>query len=93
MVLTLGRLPWAASADRGCAPLIAAGATIDWVDGEGVTPLILAAFKGHRALVQRLLAEGTQTELCDQWGRSALDYALRRDETDPIARMLRAAEK
>ena len=68
--------------------LIAAGADINWIDGEGVTPLILASFKNHIALVQLLLDHGANTDVTDQWDRTALDYALRRGEADPIAQLL-----
>ncbi len=72
--------------------LIAAGATLDWVDGEGVSPLILAAFKNHPKVARLLLAEGADTAIRDQWGRTALDYALRRGEADEIAEQIRAAK-
>ncbi|WP_215610259.1 ankyrin repeat domain-containing protein [Leptothoe spongobia] len=68
--------------------LIEHGADVNWVDGEGVTPLILAAFKDHIELVQLLLQQGADTTVRDQWDRTALDYALRRGEADPIVQLL-----
>ena len=70
--------------------LLKAGADPGWVDGERVTPLILAAFKDHVEIVNLLLARKVDRRHCDQWGRSALDYALRRGENDAIAVLLRA---
>lgn len=69
--------------------LIDHGADVNWIDGEGVTPLILASFKDHLDLVQLLLAHGADTTIKDQWNRTALDYALRRGEGDPIVQLLR----
>ena len=71
--------------------LIDRGADVNWIDGEGVTPLILASFKGHLELTQLLLDHGADVTVSDQWNRTALDYALRRGETDPIAQLLREA--
>ena len=71
--------------------LIDSGANVNWIDGEGVTPLILASFKGHIELVRLLLDHGAKTSVRDQWDRTALDYALRRGEADPIARLLQMA--
>ena len=64
------------------------GASADWIDGEGVTPLILAAFKNHPAIAELLLERGASPARHDQWGRNALDYALRRGADDAIARLL-----
>lgn len=69
--------------------LVERGATVDWIDGEGVTPLILAAFKGHEAIAAMLLQRGADSRIRDQWGRDALDYALRRGLDDPIAIRIR----
>lgn len=69
--------------------LIDHGADVNWIDGEGVTPLILASFKNHIDLVQLLLAHDADTTVRDQWNRTALDYALRRGTADPIAQLLR----
>ncbi len=68
--------------------LIDHGADVNWIDGEGVTPLILASFKNHLELVQLLLSHGADTTVKDQWDRTALDYALRRGEADPIVQLL-----
>ncbi|MEM1293406.1 MAG: ankyrin repeat domain-containing protein [Cyanobacteria bacterium P01_H01_bin.162] len=72
--------------------LIDAGADVNWIDGEGVTPLILAAFKGHEELTKLLLAHDADTTVVDQWGRTALDYARRRGENDAIAQLIQAAQ-
>lgn len=72
--------------------LIDQGADIDWIDSEGVTPLILAAFKNHPDIVELLLDQGADTTVKDQWGRTALDYALRRGEEDAIAGLLQQAK-
>lgn len=68
--------------------LIARGADVDWLDGENVTPLILASHKNHIALVRLLLARRADRTVRDKWARTALDYALRRGENDPIASLL-----
>ncbi|MEM1253681.1 MAG: ankyrin repeat domain-containing protein [Cyanobacteria bacterium P01_H01_bin.21] len=72
--------------------LIDNSADVNWIDGEGVTPLILASFKDHIEIVQLLLDHGADRAIKDQWNRTALDYALRRGETDAIAQLLRAAD-
>ncbi|MEM0979886.1 MAG: ankyrin repeat domain-containing protein [Cyanobacteria bacterium P01_H01_bin.58] len=72
--------------------LINAGADVDWIDGENVTPLILAAFKGHMEIVELLLAYDADPTIVDQWGRTALDYALRRGKDDAIAQLLQPAQ-
>ena len=70
--------------------LLAAGADAGTVDDEGVTPLILAAFKNHPDIAFLLLDHGADPGVRDQWGRRALDYALRRGAQDPIALRLKS---
>ncbi len=70
--------------------LLDAGADPNWIDGERVTPLILAAYKGHVAIVKQLLLYKVDRKHRDQWGRSAMDCALRRGQRDPIVLLLRA---
>ena len=72
--------------------LIDAGADVNWIDGEGVTPLILASFKGHLDLVQLLLEHEADVTVRDQWDQTALDYALRRGEEDTIAKLLQMSQ-
>ncbi|KAK1865109.1 hypothetical protein I4F81_007644 [Pyropia yezoensis] len=50
---------------------------LDCLDGEGQTPLIVAATKGHAAAVAALLAAGATERLGDIDGWSALHYAAR----------------
>lgn len=69
--------------------LLSAGADVGPIDDEGVTPLILAAFKNHPEIAFLLLDKGADASVRDQWGRRALDYALRRGPEDPIARRLK----
>lgn len=73
--------------------LIDHGADVNWIDGEGVTPLILASFKDHIEIVQLLLAHGADVTIRDRWNRTALDYALRRGEEDAIAQLLNLNQK
>jgi uncharacterized protein len=72
--------------------LIDAGAEVNWIDREGVTPLILASLKGHTEIVQLLLDHGADKTVVDQWNRTALDYVLRRGEADPIVKQLRMSK-
>ncbi|MEM8637861.1 MAG: ankyrin repeat domain-containing protein [Cyanobacteria bacterium P01_G01_bin.54] len=73
--------------------LIDHGADVNWIDGEGVTPIILSAFKGHVELTRLLLAQDADITVRDQWNRTALDYALRRGEDDEIVRLLREGDR
>ena len=68
--------------------LIDNGADVNWIDGENVTPLILASFKNHPEIVQVLLAKGARKDVVDKFGRTAVDYATQRGNSDPILKML-----
>ena len=72
--------------------LIVAGASPGWIDGEKVTPLILASYKNHIEIVKLLLARNVSRNHRDKWGRTALDYAKRRGTDDLIYKLLKHSE-
>ncbi|MBN2448878.1 MAG: UvrD-helicase domain-containing protein [Lentisphaeria bacterium] len=51
---------------------------VNFRDAMNQTPLMLAASVGNPELVRRLLADGADPELRDNWGRTALQVALYR---------------
>ena len=55
--------------------LVAEGVLVDIVEPEGRTPLMVAAFDGHRHVVGFLLVEGAEVNHKDVNGRTALMYA------------------
>ena len=55
--------------------LVAEGVAVDTVEPEGRTPLMVAAFDGHRHVVGFLLVEGAEVNHRDVNGRTALMYA------------------
>jgi ankyrin repeat protein len=55
--------------------LVAEGVFVDVVEPEGRTPLMVAAFDGHRHVVSFLLVEGADVDHKDTHGRTALMYA------------------
>lgn len=73
--------------------LLQAGADPKIADNDGVTPLMRAADRGNPARVAALIKAGAPLETRDQGGRSALDWALARDDEagEAVARLLREA--
>lgn len=55
--------------------LVAAGTTVDAVDAESRTPMMFAAFNGHRQVVSFLLTQGAKVDSKDLSGRTGLMYA------------------
>ena len=55
--------------------LVAEGVPVDTVEPEGRTPLMVAAFDGHRHVVGFFLVEGAAVDHRDANGRTALMYA------------------
>ncbi|MGO3506832.1 MAG: ankyrin repeat domain-containing protein [Brachybacterium tyrofermentans] len=53
-------------------PLIDQGAPVDLRDGDGNTPLMLAAYHGHAELVRELAARGADVDLANDRGQSPL---------------------
>ncbi|WP_252258611.1 ankyrin repeat domain-containing protein [Erythrobacter aurantius] len=55
--------------------LLEFGADVNWANGRGQTPLMLAAQKGDVSLVKALLKAGAGVDAIDQEGKMATDYA------------------
>ena len=53
-------------------PLIDQGAPVDLRDSAGNSPLMLAAYHGHAALVRELAARGADADLANDRGQSPL---------------------
>jgi ankyrin repeat protein len=66
-------------AQRAVALLLQRGARVDDADDRGRTALMIAAGRGHAAIVRLLLAHGASPKLLDKNGKSAADLAT--DET------------
>src|SRR5690625_7523173 len=56
-------------------PLIDQGAPVDLRDSAGNSPLMLAAYHGHAALVRELAARGADAVLANDLDKSPLDVA------------------
>ena len=67
--------------------LLAKGAKIDHQAKNGVTALFIAAYQGHEGIVKALLANGSNVELRENRGGTALKHA----KTQQIKQLLRAA--
>ena len=63
--------------------LIDQKADVDKVDKNG-TALMLATLKGHTDIVKYLLEEGAQVNLTNEWGNTALSYAIIADKKDNV---------
>lgn len=88
-----GQPPYALSINS-VRSLIAAGASVNATDGEGRTPLMLAAEKDSVEIAKLLLAAGATASINtqDKMGRTALMYAPQfRDSNSEVARILIAA--
>lgn len=79
--------------DPVVAALIEAGADPKIADSDGVTPLMRAADRGNPARVAAIIKAGAPLDAKDNSGRSALDWAMARDDEagEAAARTLREA--
>ncbi|CAK0751065.1 hypothetical protein CCP2SC5_1760004 [Azospirillaceae bacterium] len=57
--------------------LLNAGADPNHAGVRGSTPLILAAWKGHKSIIDVLLTMGAAADRVNEYGRTAADYAER----------------
>jgi len=70
--------------------LIDRGASLEEVDREGRTALMMAAARGHELLVTELVAAKVGLEARDSWGRTALQWAALRGHRG-VVQILQAA--
>ena len=68
--------------------LIKAGACVDLVDENGLTPLMIAAMHGRIDILRELIGQVTSVDLPDRTGRSALHHAIVARETDAVEFLL-----
>ena len=86
-------LHWACALGRRDAVLLLllrGGAALEARDGEGKTPLIVAAMQGHADVVSALLEAGAEVEASDPYGNRALHVACYHGQT-AVVRLLAAA--
>jgi hypothetical protein len=81
--------------DDACTvrPLIAAGANPNVQDGDGQTPLMLAAYAGLIHNVEALIDSGADPKLRNVFRESALDIAQRRGHTSIASLLARVPAK
>ena len=71
--------------------LLNKGVDVNIRDSEGKTPLIIAVLRKLERIVELLLAYGARSALRDNRSQSALDYALKIRNNEPIINLLRHA--
>jgi ankyrin repeat protein len=67
------------------AALLEAGAEADGADNDGFTPLMVAGYYGHSAVVQLLVDAGAHLHLKDATGSTAQDWAALQGEDECAA--------
>uniref|UniRef100_UPI003D81C575 Designed ankyrin repeat proteins,Ferritin heavy chain, N-terminally processed n=1 Tax=Homo sapiens TaxID=9606 RepID=UPI003D81C575 len=79
-----------AGQDDEVAVLMARGAEVNAADDVGVTPLHLAAQRGHLAIVSVLLAFGASVNAADLWGQTPLHLAATAGHLEIVEVLLRS---
>lgn len=85
-----GRQPIHQAAIKSIAPLLAAGADINAIDGAGRTALHWAAAEGRHDAVVELLSHGASAFVADKKGNTALHLAAMKRSEDVIDSLLDA---
>jgi len=68
--------------------LIDAGADVDKGDVEGFRPLMCAAVEGRTEIINMLLQRGATVDATDEYGRTALSWAVTKGDFDGSAKAL-----
>jgi ankyrin repeat protein len=77
---------------RSVELLLDAGASIDGKDGDGCTPLHLAAYNGYVETARVLVTNGASIDIANRFGRTPLHYAVSEGRL-ALAQMLREPRK
>ncbi|EGD77719.1 hypothetical protein PTSG_08810 [Salpingoeca rosetta] len=84
----------AVQGDVGCLEvLVQLGVDINAIDGEGRTPLFLAAAQGHTAAAEVLLSNGGLVDIQNHDGHTALHMAAHEGHTDMCSRLIKAGAR
>ena len=70
-----------------------AGAPVDECDGDGTSPLNIAATRGYVAVLEKLLKSGADVRLADQRGWTALHRAASTGRVECVVRLLKHKTK
>ncbi len=70
--------------------VVDAGGPVDLANSNGDTLLLLAAYRGHAALVEGLLARGADVDHVNERGQTALACALFKQSAECVRALLRA---
>jgi len=68
--------------------LIDAGADVDKGDAEGFRPLMCAAVEGRTEIIKLLLRRGAKVNAVDEYGHTALSWAVTKGDFDESAKAL-----
>merc|ERR1712086_158756 len=70
--------------------LLAGGVSVDMFDFRGLTPLLLASYKNHPAVVAILLAHDASVDFVNAYGYTSLHYSSRGGHTEVMRHLLAA---
>ncbi|MEY2562444.1 MAG: hypothetical protein QOH88_637 [Verrucomicrobiota bacterium] len=73
---------------EGVRRMLAAGASVEFADESGVTPLMAAAMQGNVDIIRVLLERRARVTSVDSLGRSALHYALAAGKLEAVKLLL-----
>ena len=68
--------------------IIDAGADVDKGDAENFRPLMCAAVEGRTEIIALLLQRGARVDAMDEYGRTALSWAVTKGDFDESAKAL-----
>lgn len=73
--------------------LLASGADVDGKDGDAMTPLMHASWRGHLKVVELLLKAGADLNAQAKWGDTALSFAKEKKYAEIATLLTKAGAK